>query len=223
MIRENGGVSMRDLLRGLPVFAQPLPAFDPDAAAPDPADLLAAWLQEAVAAGVSEPHAMTLATAGPDGLPDLRVLILKDLDAEGLYFATESISAKGAQLGVNPQAALGFYWREQGRQIRVRGPVQPAGPEVSAQDFLARPIGSRTASLIGRQSTVLHDPADLAAELAAAQARLEADPQLVAEHHTVYLLKPMSVEFWQADAERRHIRLRYRRTPDGWRTERLWP
>lgn len=216
-------MSMRDLLRGLPVFAQPLPDFDPDAAAPDPADLLAAWLQEAVAAGVSEPHAMTLATAGPDGLPDLRVLILKDLDAEGLYFATESISAKGAQLSVNPQAALGFYWREQGRQIRVRGPVQPADPEVSAQDFLARPLGSRTASLIGRQSAVLHDPAELAAELAAAQARLEADPQLVAEHHTVYLLKPMSVEFWQADVERRHIRLRYRRTPDGWRTERLWP
>jgi pyridoxamine 5'-phosphate oxidase len=214
---------MRDLLRGLPVFDRPLPTFDPDAAPPDPIDLLDGWLREAVAAGVSEPHAMTLATAGPDGQPDLRVLILKDLDADGLYFATESISAKGAQLAANPRAALGFYWREQGRQIRVRGLVQPAGPEVSAQDFLARPLGSRTASLIGRQSTVLHEPADLVAELAAAQARLEAEPALVAEHHTVYLVKPMSVEFWQGDAQRRHIRLRYRRTADGWRSERLWP
>lgn len=214
---------MRDLLRGLPVFAQPLPAFDPGAAPPEPIALLTAWLAEAIGAGVSEPHAMTLATAGPDGLPDLRVLILKDVDADGLYFATESGSAKGAHLDANPQAALGFYWREQGRQIRVRGPVQPASPEVSAQDFLARPLGSRTASLLGRQSTVLHDPADLAVALAAAQARLEADPQLVAAHHTVYQLKPVSVEFWQADAQRQHIRLRYRRTGDRWRTERLWP
>ncbi|GIF81441.1 pyridoxal 5'-phosphate synthase [Catellatospora bangladeshensis] len=214
---------MRDLLRNLPVFDRPLPAFDPGAAPPDPIDLLEGWLREAIAAGVSEPHAMTLATAGPERLPDLRVLILKDLDAEGLYFASESISAKAGQLGANPQAALGFYWREQGRQIRVRGPVQPAGPEVSAQDFLARPLSSRAASLIGRQSSVLHDPADLTEALAEAQARLEADPHLVAEHHTVYLLKPMSVEFWQGDAQRRHIRLRYRRTEDGWRTERLWP
>ncbi|BCJ75418.1 pyridoxamine 5'-phosphate oxidase [Catellatospora sp. IY07-71] len=214
---------MRDLLRNLPVFDRPLPAFDPGDAPPDPMDLLEDWLREAIAAGVSEPHAMTLATAGPELLPDLRVLILKDLDAEGLYFASESISAKAGQLGANPQAALGFYWREQGRQIRVRGPVQPAGPEVSAQDFLARPLGSRAASLIGRQSSVLHDPAELTEALAEAQARLEADPQLVAEHHTVYVLKPMSVEFWQGDAQRQHIRLRYRRTADGWRTERLWP
>lgn len=214
---------MRDLLRDLPVFDRPLPAFDPGDAPPDPLDLLEGWLREAIAAGVSEPHAMTLATAVPYGLPDVRVVILKDLDAEGLYFATESISAKGAQLAANPRAALGFYWREQGRQIRVRGPVQPAGPEISAQDFLARPLGSRAASLLGRQSTVLHDPAELAEALTAARARLEADPELVAEHHTVYLVKPMSMEFWQGDAERRHVRLRYRRTGASWRTERLWP
>lgn len=217
-------MSMRDLLRSLPVFARPLPLFDPGAAPPtDPLDVLAVWLREAIEAGVSEPHAMTLATVGPDGMPDLRVLILKDLDVEGLYFSTESVSAKGVQLEANPQAALGFYWREQGRQIRVRGAVQAVAPDVSAKDFLARPLGSRAASLAGRQSAVLHDPAELSAALAAAHARLEAEPGLIAEHHAVYVLRPLSLEFWQGDAQRRHVRLRYRRTSGGWSAERLWP
>ncbi|PWU46799.1 pyridoxamine 5'-phosphate oxidase [Micromonospora globispora] len=213
----------REMLRALPVLAHQMPSFDPAAAPAEPAALFADWLGEAVAAGVDEPHAMTLSTVDADGAPDARVLILKDLDAAGWHFATTSTSAKGRQLAANPRVALSFHWREQGRQVRVRGTARPADPAVSRQDFLARPEGSRIATLAGRQSAVLADRAELDRELADIRARLAADPGLVTEAHTVYTVVPVSVEFWQADRDRRHVRLRYRRTDGGWERELLWP
>ena len=153
-------MTTREMLRSLPVLAHQMPSFDPAAAPAEPAALFADWLAEAVAAGVDEPHAMTLSTADP---------------------------------------------------------------AVSRQDFLARPEGSRIATLAGRQSAVLTDRAELDRELADIRARLAADPGLVAEAHTVYAVAPVSVEFWQADRDRRHVRLRYRRTEGGWEREQLWP
>jgi len=214
---------MRDLLRELPVFDRPLPDFDVADAPPEPLALVASWLTEAVAAGVVEPHAMTLSTVDADGRPDARVLILKDLDADGLHYATTSTSAKGRQLAANPQVALSFYWREQGRQIRVRGVARQADPETSRRDFLARSEGSRIASLTGRQSAVLADQTALDHELELVRARLTDEPGLVAENHTVYVVRPEEAEFWQGDAQRRHTRLRYRRTGDTWACELLWP
>lgn len=216
-------MTTREMLRALPVLAHQMPSFEPAAAPAEPAALFADWLAEAVAAGVDEPHAMTLSTVDADGAPDARVLILKDLDAAGWHFATTSTSAKGRQLAANPRVALSFHWREQGRQVRVRGTARPAEPAVSRQDFLARPEGSRIATLVGRQSAVLADRAELDRELADIRARLAADPGLVAESHTVYTVAPVSVEFWQADRDRRHVRLRYRRTDGGWERELLWP
>jgi pyridoxamine 5'-phosphate oxidase len=216
-------VTVRDFLRGLPVFDRPLPAFDTESVPGEPSALFLAWLHEAIDAGVSEPHAMTLATVDAGGRPDARVLILKDVDADGWQFATAASSAKGTQLAASPHAALSFYWREQGRQVRVRGAVAAAGPSVSAADFLAKPDGSRIAVLVGRQSTVLEDPRELALEVEAASRRLAGDPFAVAEDHTVYVLAPAEVEFWQGDRQRQHIRLRYRRSVNDWTTERLWP
>ena len=216
-------MTTRDTLRALPVLAHQMPSFDPANAPAEPMTLFADWLTEAVAAGVDEPHAMTLSTVDADGAPDARVLILKDLDTAGWHFATSAISAKGRQLAADPRVALTFHWREQGRQVRVRGTARAADPAVSRRDFLARPEGSRIATLAGRQSAVLADRAELDRELAAVRARLAADPGLVAEGHTVYSVHPASVEFWQADRERRHVRLRYRRDADGWSRELLWP
>ncbi|WP_091348419.1 pyridoxine/pyridoxamine 5'-phosphate oxidase [Micromonospora rhizosphaerae] len=216
-------MTTREMLRALPVLAQQMPSFDPATVPAEPTALFADWLAEAVAAGVDEPHAMTLSTVDADGAPDARVLILKDLDATGWHFATSSVSAKGRQLATNPRVALSFHWREQGRQVRVRGTTVPADPDVSRQDFLARPEGSRIATLAGRQSAVLTDRAELDRELADVRARLAAEPGLVAESHTVYAVAPETVEFWQADPERRHVRLRYRRTDHGWERELLWP
>jgi pyridoxamine 5'-phosphate oxidase len=216
-------VTIRDQLRTLPVFDRPLPGFDTDQAPDEPVSLFAAWLSEAIDAKVIEPHAMTLSTVDAEGRPDARVLILRDVGPAGWQFWTSSTSAKGAQLAANPHAAVSFYWREQGRQVRVRGEVAVADQATRDADFLARSDASRIASLVGRQSDVLPDPAELPRELAAARRRLAEDPQLVAQDHTVYVLAPAEVEFWQGDHERQHIRLRYRRSGAAWVTERLWP
>ncbi|ATO14942.1 pyridoxamine 5'-phosphate oxidase [Micromonospora sp. WMMA2032] len=216
-------MTTRRMLRALPVLAHDMPSFDPSDVPAEPTALFADWLAAAVDAGVDEPHAMTVSTVDADGAPDARVLILKDLDSAGWHFASSSASAKGRQLARNPRIALSFHWREQGRQVRVRGTARPADPAVSRQDFLARPEGSRIATLAGRQSTVLTDRAELDRELAEVRARLAGDPDLVADTHTVYVVAPETVEFWQADRERRHVRLRYRRGAAGWAREQLWP
>jgi pyridoxamine 5'-phosphate oxidase len=216
-------VTVRDLLRSLPVFDRPLPSFDTGTVPDEPVGLFLGWLREAVDAGVCEPHVMTLSTVYVLGRPDSRALILKDVADGGWQFATTSTSAKGAQLAANPHAALTFYWREQARQVRVRGPVSAADQATCAADFLARPDGSRIAGLVGRQSAVMQDPAALAREMEAARQRLAEDPLAVAEDHAVYVLSPAEVEFWQGDHQRQHIRLRYRRFGTGWVRERLWP
>jgi pyridoxamine 5'-phosphate oxidase len=216
-------LTIRDLLRTLRVFDRPLPDFDADTAPGDPATLFASWLGEAVDAKVVEPHVMTLSTVDPQGRPDARVVLLRDVSADGWRFTGSATGAKGAQLAANPQAALSFYWREQGRQVRVRGRVTAAGPSASAADFLGQSEGARIADLVGRQSTVLADPAELARGMAAARQRVTDDPRLVAPDYTVYVLIPAEVEFWQGDHRRQHVRLRYRQAGAGWVAERLWP
>lgn len=166
---------------------------------------------------------MTLSTVDVLGRPDSRVLILRDVGDGGWQFTTSATSAKGTQLAANTQAALSFYWREQGRQVRVRGRVSAADQGTRAADFLAQSDGSRIAGLVGRQSAVLRDPAALAREMEAARQRLAEDPLAVAEDHAVYGLSPAEVEFWQGDHQRQHTRLRHRRSGTGWVRERLWP
>ena len=216
-------VTIRDQLRALPVFDRPLPGFDTDQVPGEPVSLFAAWLAEAIDAKVIEPHAMTLSTVDAQGRPDARVLLLRDVTPAGWQFWTSSTSAKGAELAANPHAAVSFYWREQARQIRVLGQVSVADQATRDADFLSRSDASRIASLVGRQSEVLEDPAALGREIEAARQRLADNPQLVAHDHTVYLLAPGEVEFWQGDHQRQHIRLRYRRSGATWITERLWP
>ncbi|XVU28477.1 pyridoxine/pyridoxamine 5'-phosphate oxidase [Actinoplanes sp. CA-054009] len=208
--------SIRDYLRSLPVFAGELPAFDPSAAPTEPHTLFIEWLVAAVDAGVREPHAMTLSTAGANA----RVLILKNVDEHGWQFAAHAASPKGREVAADPRAALTFYWSPLGRQIRVRGPVHPAPPEDSAADFLARPPGSRAEASLGRQSQPLTDRATLDHALREARQTIDG---YVEPQWTLYTVAPDQVEFWQADKERKHTRLRYSRTPSGWSHELLWP
>jgi pyridoxamine 5'-phosphate oxidase len=222
-VRHNAIMSMRTLLRGLPVFDRPLPGFDPDTAPHTPMDLFADWLAAAIEAGVPEPQAMTVSTVDVDGMPDARVLSLKDVDADGWQFATSSSSAKGVQLKTCRQAALSLYWKEQARQVRVRGMVTEADPATSIKDFRARPDASRVAALVGRQSAVMTDPAALARESEAAWQRLRDEPDALATDHTVYVVRAVAVEFWQGDSDRQHVRLRYRLDNGVWVRERLWP
>lgn len=203
---------MRDLLRGLPVFDTDLPVFDPLAVLAHPVDLFRAWLEEAIAAGAPEPHAVTVSTVDADGVPDARVLILKDVDHDAFSIASTTSGALGVQLDRHPVASLSSYWPSRGRQIRVRGVVEPADPSVTAADFLARSPDARAKVLAGSTAPAALDEA---------RRLLERDPDLVAPSWQVYRLVPRSVEFFQATVSRHHVRLRYRREGASWAREVL--
>lgn len=214
---------LRAVLRSLPVLTGSAPEFDPRDAADDPVSTFVSWFSAAVAAGVQEPHAMTLSTVDASGAPDARMLILKDVDAAGWHFAVSAASAKGAQLAANHAAALTFYWPQLVRQVRVRGRVIADSAELASSDFLARSPAARAFVVVGRQSQPLADPADVDDELAGALAQLEAEPTLVPAQWVSYAVRPDRVEFWQGDAERRHQRLLYTAQAGGWRRSLLWP
>jgi pyridoxamine 5'-phosphate oxidase len=210
-------------LRELRVFESDLPAFDPDSAPDEPAELFLDWLGHAIDAGVRAPHAMTLSTIDAYARPDSRVLILKGLEHGRWLFASSRNSRKGQQLANTPWAALNFHWPELGRQVRVRGRVADPRPEDAARDFLERPEASRAESLPGRQSQPLGDPAELEAAAEEAAKRVAEEPDLVPDHWALYHLIADEAEFWQGDANRRHTRLRYRLGAGGWTRQRLWP
>ncbi|MBD0709157.1 MULTISPECIES: pyridoxal 5'-phosphate synthase [unclassified Streptomyces] len=217
---------MTDFLRvlhSLKTWDSPLPSFDPASAPAEPLPLFHDWFAAAAAAGQTEPHAVTVATADEDGRPDVRTVLLHDADARGWHFASHATSAKGRQLAARPEAALGFYWPVQARQVRVRGHVVTGTPEEAYADLHARTTGALASALVARQSEVLDSPATLEAASEAAWRRAEAEPDAPAPTWTLYIVEPSEIEFFQGDPHRRHIRLRYRRTPDGWTRELLWP
>ncbi|GAA1432282.1 pyridoxal 5'-phosphate synthase [Streptomyces thermospinosisporus] len=220
------GTDLHELLRSLRVWdpeVTELPAFDPSDAPGGPLELFTRWFAEAVAAGQTEPHTMSLATADADGLPDVRIVTLHGADAGGWAFATHAHSRKGTQLAARPYAALAFYWPVLGRQVRLRGPVEQAPAEESQADLHARSTAALAAALTGRQSGVLGSLEELARASEAAWERAEREPDAPVESWTLYRLRPDEVEFFQGDERRRHVRLRYRRTGEGWSRELLWP
>lgn len=200
-----------------------LSPFDPDAAPATPLDLFTTWFAEAVAAGQTEPHTMSLATADEAGRPDVRIVMLHGADADGWAFASHSHSRKGGHLGVRPYAALGFYWPVLGRQVRVRGPVTAAPSEDGQADLHARSTGALAAALTGRQSQVLGSLRELAETSETAWEQAQREPDAPVPSWTLYRLRPDEVEFFQGDERRRHVRLNYRRTEPGWTRELLWP
>ncbi|WP_405389256.1 pyridoxal 5'-phosphate synthase [Streptomyces sp. NBC_01102] len=216
--------TFRDLLHAQRVWDVPLPRFDPSTAPAGPLALFHTWFAEAVAAGQAEPHTLTLATVDAEGRPDVRTLMLHDADERGWHFATHSTSEKGRQLAARPHAALNFYWPAQGRQIRVRGTVTPVGRAESLADLHARSTGALAAALTGSQSEVLTSYDELVRASGAAWERARAEPDAEVESWTRYVVEPREAEFFQGDAQRRHVRLRYRREAGGtWTRELLWP
>ncbi len=215
--------SWRDRLRAVPVFSGELPVFDTDAAPAAPLPLLAEWLESALVAGVSQPHAMTLATADAAGESSARTLLLKDLDDEALWFASLSESGKGRDLARNPRAAVVLYWREQGRQVRVAGDVEAGPDEAAAADFLQRSLPARVMAIASRQSDPMPGEEQVQRDLASARELVSINPNFVPPTWTAYRLVARTVEFWQASRARDQVRLRYRRGPGGWAREVLWP
>ena len=204
----------RATLRGLPVFRTDLPTFDVESATSDPLELFDEWMSRAIDAGVEQPHAMTLSTAAPAA----RTVILKNLDARGFWFAASSDSPKGRELDADPRAALLFYWRELGRQVRIVGTVERGSAEESAADFRERGVHARAGVIAGHQS----EPVE-SAQRDLDEARARAERGEVAADWTAYILVPRTVEFWQASTTREHTRLRYEQLEKGWITDILVP
>ncbi len=190
--------------------------------APNPLDQWRRWYDDAVAAGCTEPNAMTLATVDAGGRPNARMVLVRGVDERGLWFFTNTASAKATELASQPAAALVFGWLELHRQVRVRGPVETmTRAEVEAY-FASRPRLSQLASWASRQSAVLADRATLLAELADVEARFPGEvpaPEWVGSYRVV----AAEVEFWQGRSGRLHDRLRYRRDGAAWVVERLYP
>jgi dihydrophenazinedicarboxylate synthase len=194
-----------------------------DAPPPDPLALLRAWLQAAEKAGALHPLAAVLATAPAAGAVSSRVVIVKDVDARGLVFASSRASRKGRDLATSPQASLTFHWRETHQQVNAQGLVEVMTAEESDALFAPRPRLSQAAAAVSRQSSPLDDEEGLWAR-ACALAESEGPIARPAEW-TGYRLVPCGIEFWQGSDHRLHRRLRYDRAEEGapWSTRRLQP
>jgi pyridoxamine 5'-phosphate oxidase len=184
----------------------------------------AAWFADAVAYGLPEPNAMVVATAGADGRPSARTVLLKEYDERGFTFFTNYESRKGSELAANPYAGLVFPWFAMQRQVIVAGAVERVSRAETEEYFASRPRGSQLGAWASPQSRVLADRAAVEAELAAAERRFGDGPVPAPPHWGGLRLRPETVEFWQGSSNRLHDRLRFRRTEEGsWLVERLAP
>jgi pyridoxamine 5'-phosphate oxidase len=189
---------------------------------PSPLVQFQRWFDDAAAAGVRDPDAMTVATATVDGIPSARTLLLRGFDERGFAFYTNLESAKALDLASNPRAALVFHWREVERQVRVSGSVVRV-PTAEAEAYWGnRPLGSRLTAWASPQSEVIESRAVLEARVADVQARVGDDPPLP-PFWGGYRLVPSQLELWQGRADRLHDRFRYRLVDREWRLERLAP
>jgi pyridoxamine 5'-phosphate oxidase len=180
------------------------------------------WLQQAIAAGVPEPNAMTLATVGSDGRPSTRVVLIKGCDARGIVWFTNYDSRKGRELADHPFAALQFHWVEQERVVRIEGQVALTSAEESDTYFASRPLDSRLGAWASPQSQVIPSRAVLVANAARAAAEHGLHPPRP-PHWGGFRLVPDRWEFWQGRKSRLHDRLVYRQKEGAWLRERLAP
>ena len=193
-----------------------------DASEADPRLQFELWLQQALAAELPEPNAMTLATVGDDGRPSTRVVLIKGCDERGLVWYSNYASRKGRELAVQPMAALQFHWVELERVVRIEGRVEKISADESDAYYASRPLDSRIGAWASPQSEVIASRAVLVGNAARFAAQHLLNPPRP-PHWGGYRLKPDGWEFWQGRPSRLHDRLRDRLNAGGWLRERLAP
>ncbi|KCZ66007.1 hypothetical protein L53_01450 [Hyphomonas sp. L-53-1-40] len=194
----------------------------PDVA--DPIALFKEWMAAAREAEPNDSNAMSLATVDADGMPDVRIVLLKEVTEAGFVFFTNLESAKGQQLTETPKAALGFHWKSQRRQVRVRGTVMPVSDEAADEYFATRAAQSRISAIASDQSRPLADRAEFEQRVAELSEIFGDGPDIPRpEFWGGFRIVPVEIEFWQDQAFRMHDRLKFVRSNDGWTTGRLYP
>ena len=189
----------------------------------DPFRLFAEWLAEATASEPNDPNAMALATVDGDGLPDVRMVLLKGFDASGFAFYTNLESRKGEQLLAHPKAALCFHWKSLRRQVRIRGAVEAVTDAEADAYFTSRPRLSRIGAWASRQSAPLESRFALEKAVARYTAKFAAGAIPRPPHWSGFRLVPEEIEFWRDGAFRLHDRMRFTRTGERWASARLFP
>ncbi|MCF4126951.1 pyridoxamine 5'-phosphate oxidase [Methylobacterium sp. SyP6R] len=190
---------------------------------PDPWVLFRQWFAEAQAAEPEDPNAMALATTDADGLPDVRIVLLKDADERGFVFYTNTLSMKGVELSDNPRAALVLHWKSLRRQVRARGTVTKVEDAEADAYFATRARDSRLGAWASRQSQPLDSRETLMRAVEEVGARFPGETVPRPPHWTGYRIAPVSIEFWQDGAYRLHDRVRFTRQGDAWAGRRLYP
>jgi pyridoxamine 5'-phosphate oxidase len=193
-------------------------------AAQDPFALFADWMRDAERSEPNDPNAMALATVDAQGLPDVRMVLLKDFDARGFVFYTNTESAKGQELAGNMQAALVFHWKSLTRQVRVRGPVERVSDSEADEYYASRARGSRIGAWASQQSRPLESRFALEKAVALYAARYPIGDIPRPKHWTGFRVMPVQIEFWHDRPFRLHDRVVFRRGEGGgWTTQRLYP
>ncbi len=190
----------------------------------DPMELFQKWLTEAGSSEPNDPNAMSLATTTAHGMPSVRMVLLKGLDARGFVFYTNKLSRKGEELTANRQAALLFHWKTLRRQVRVEGAVEDVTEAEADAYFDSRSRVSRLGAVVSDQSRPLSNRQELEARLAAIELRYPDDEVPRPPHWSGYRVLPNIIEFWQDMPHRLHDRMVYQRDDqEGWQTTRLYP
>jgi pyridoxamine 5'-phosphate oxidase len=189
----------------------------------DPFRQFEKWFQEAEAAKIPEPNAMSVCTCTRDGRPSVRTVLLKALDGRGFVFFSNYESRKGRDLHENPQAALLFPWVALERQVIAEGTVSKVPREESEAYFHSRPRASQLAAWVSQQSAIISGRNVLEDSMKMLEQKYAGREVPLPPHWGGWRLAPETVEFWQGRRSRLHDRLRYRRDKDAWLIERLAP